>query len=135
MKKDLFKLMEEYSLTLRRLPYKVASSYSYRSYMGLPNEEIYEVVLCEKTKQTFELMKSKGCFTDCRWEDGKVIRKMVRKTSKREGGWIVKINSGYDSIQQWDRRYDFFGKTPEEAIMKAVESITDKTKQDDKRRI
>ena len=135
MEKNLFELMERYSLTLRRLPNKATSTYAYIHYRGLPNEEIFEAVLFEKTKQAFELMKSKGCFTDCRWEDGKVIRKMVRKTSKREGGWVVKKNSGYDSIQQWDRRYDFFGKTPEEAIMKAVESITDKTKQDDKRRI
>ena len=33
------------------------------------------------------------------------------------------MDNSANSIQRWDKKFDFYGKTPEEAIYKAVEYI------------
>lgn len=122
-KEDLFELMERYNLTLRRLSNTETECYSFRHYRGLPNEEVFEVDGPSMTEEKFKLEQSQNCFVYDRWENGKVIRKLVRKTIQREGGWLVKIGGGHGSVQQWSKKYDYFGNTPEEAILKAVKSI------------
>lgn len=123
-KEDLFELMERYNLTLRRLPNTETECYSFMHYRGLPNEEVFEADGPSMTEEKFKLEQSQNCFVYDRWENGKVIRKLVRKTIQREGGWLVKIGGGYGSTQLWSKKYDYFGNTPEEAILKAVKSIT-----------
>lgn len=131
MKKDLFTLMAEHSLTLRRLSATESSSYM------LPNnatqEEIersHEVILREMDEESFKRMKEKGFFQNCAvFRNGFVIGRMVREVVQRESGWLVKIDSSHGSTQKWSRKGDFFGKTPEEAINKAVEYCEKRTKE------
>ena len=125
-KEDLFELMERYNLTLRRLSNTEIISYSFMHYRGLPNEEVFEADGPSMTEEKFKLKQSQNCFVDDRWDNGKVIRKLVRRTTQREGGWLVKIDGSHGSMQKWSKKYDYFGDTPEEAILKAVKSITAK---------
>ena len=130
--KKLIELMEEYNLTLRRLPTKTTHTYDARHYRGLPNEEIYESVVAKISHEDFLKMRKQGCYLGQRWKNGFRIATWVRQTEEREGGWLVKIDRSYGSLQQWNRnRGDFFGKTPEEAIKKAIEHIKKERKQMD----
>lgn len=129
---DLFQLMEQYSLTLRRLPNKVTETYDIRHYRGLPNEEIYECAEAKISHEDFLKMRMKGYYLGQRWENGFRIAQWVKRTEEREGGWLVKIDKGYGSVQHWNKeRGDFFGKTPQEAINKAIAYVKKIRKQMD----
>lgn len=125
MKKELITLMEEHSLTLRRL------SATETSLTILPSnatpEEIemsQECILKEMDEESFKKAREKGYFQKhAIYRNGFVIGRFVRKTVQKESGWLVKIDGSHGSMQQWDRKIDFFGKTPEEAINKAVDFI------------
>lgn len=120
---SLIKLMEEYGLTLRRLSSRETKTYDVRHYRGLPNEEIIEVVAAKITQEDFIKMRQKGHYVNQRWANGFRIAKWVRRTEEREAGWLVKIDNGHGSVQYWSEKHDFFGKTPEEAITKAIKHI------------
>ena len=125
----LIKLMEEYNLTLRRLPNEVTEIYDAKHYRGLPNEEIYEKVMAKISHEDFLKMREKGYYLGQRWKNGFRIGRWVRRTEKRNGGWLVKIDRGTGSVQHWNKERDFFGKTPEEAINKAIAHIKETRKQ------
>lgn len=85
--------------------------------------EVVEMVVGETTAENFERMQKKGCYNFCRFYNGFIIRKFNRIERRTGGGWLVKIDNSTNSIQQWNKKTDFYGKTPEEAICKAVEYI------------
>jgi hypothetical protein len=128
---NLFELMEKYNLTLRRLGSEEVTTYS-----PIPDRELKEnetlidiIRKSDESKESFEKWQEKGYFNNCRWNNGFVISKAVREVKKREDGWLVKVDNSHGSIQNWNRKYDFYGKTPEEAIAKAVADIEKRKKE------
>ncbi len=117
--------MTKYNLTLRRLPDCTITSY------WLPQnpteDELSqaqdEIRVSGISKEKYERIRSTGCWDNSRYYNGFVIGKLVVKHEAREEGWLVKIDSGHGSMQQWSKKADFFGKTPEEAIQKAIDYI------------
>lgn len=126
---DILSAMQKYDLTLRRLSDTETSSYFIPD--NPTKEEIenaHEVVILATTKEKFDKMQANGCHLNSRFHNGFIIRKVVRIKKKREGGWLVKIDSSHGAFQHWDMKDDFYGKTPEEAIEKAVKYIEEKRK-------
>ena len=125
MKQDLITLMEEHSLTLRRLSATETSSYMLPR--NATQEEIemsHEVILKEMDEESFKRAQEKGFFQSCaQFRNGFVIGRMISKVVQKESGWLVKIDGSHHSHQIWSRKSDFFGKTPEQAINKAVEYL------------
>ena len=117
--------MEEYSLTLRRLS-ATETSFTMLPHNATP-EEIemsQECILREMDEESFKRAQEKGYFQKhAIYRNGFVIGRCVRHVVQKESGWLVKIDGSHGSIQQWNRKKDFFGKTPEEAINNAVEYI------------
>ena len=122
---NLFELMEKYNLTLRRLSDEEVTCYSAIPDRKLnDNETLVEtIVKSNVSKEEFEKWQKKGYWQSCRFNNGFVIGKAVREVKKREGGWLVKQDNSHGSIQNWNRKFDYYGNTPEEAINKAVEDI------------
>lgn len=117
---DIIKTLEKYNLTLRRLPDVVADILTYDPTRPA---EVVEMVAGETTTENFAKMQKKGCYNFCRFNNGYIIRKYNRIERHTEGGWLVKIDNGAGSVQRWDKKNDFYGKTPKEAICAAVEYI------------
>ncbi len=46
-----------------------------------------------------------------------------RDGRRREPGWLCKVTGGYNAVIRWSLKEDHFGKTPAEAIMKAIRSL------------
>lgn len=122
---NIFKLMEKYNLTLRRLSDEEVICYS-----PIPNRELNDnetlvetIVKSNVSKEEFEKWQKKGYWQSCRFNNGFVIGKAVREVKKSEGGWLVKQDNLHGSIQNWNRKFDYYGNTPEEAINKAVKDI------------
>lgn len=135
MKNNLFELMEKYNLTLRRLPDTETITTS------LPNnptkEELnnaFESVINEMPFEKFKQLQDKGYMKNCRWNNGYVIGKFTSQIIQRAGGWIVKQDNGHGSNQTWQRKYDYFGKTPKEAIENAVKDIEEKKEKANERK-
>ena len=122
---SIFKLMEKYNLTLRRLSDEEVTCYSPILDGELnDNETLVEtIVKSNVSKEEFEKWQKKGYWQSCRFNNGFVIGKAVREVKKREGGWLVKQDNSHGSIQNWNRKFDYYGNTPEEAINKAFEDI------------
>jgi hypothetical protein len=128
---NLFELMEKYNLTLRRL-----SDEDVTCYTPIPGRELNDnetlvetIVKSNVSKEEFEKWQKKGYWQSCRFNNGFVIGKAVREVKKHEDGWLVKVDNSHGSIQNWNRKYDFYGKTPEEAIAKAVADIEKRKKE------
>lgn len=51
------------------------------------------------------------------------LPKIDREGRKREPGWLCKVTGGYNAVMRWSLKEDHFGKTPAEAIMKAIRSL------------
>lgn len=122
---NLFELMEKYNLTLRRLSDEEVTCYS-----PIPDRELNDnetlvetIVKSNVSKEEFEKWQKKGYWQSCRFNNGFVIGKVVREVKKREAGWIVKQDNSHGSMQNWNRKFDYYGNTPEEAINKAVKDI------------
>ena len=92
---DIIALMAQYDLTLKCFPTHRVSLVSYRE--GRPLAEGETIV---------DKVFKNGVF------------KMIRREEFFKPKWGVKI----DDWPHWTK-YDFYGATPEEAIMKAVEHI------------
>ena len=122
---NIIEQMTKYNLTLRRLPDCMTTSY------WLPQNPTEDELLHAQdeirasgiSKEKYERIRSTGCWDNSRYYNGFVIGKLVVKHKACEEGWLVKIDSGYGSTQQWSKKSDFFEKTPEEAIRKAIEHI------------
>ena len=117
---NIIKILEKYNLTLRRLPEVVTDILTYNP---ASPAEVVEQVAGETTAENFAKMQKKGYYNFCRFYNGYIIRKYNRIERHTGGGWLVKIDNGTGSIQNWNRKSDFYGKTPEEAICAAVEYI------------
>lgn len=134
MEENLFELMVKHNLTLRCLPTKTCTLSIYNPQRDTGKGEIYEFPLKEMSEEDFCRWKQKGYFSECRYQNGFVIQKHFRKYETRDGGWLAKIDRGYGSIQHWNMNSgDFYGKTPKEAIMKAVEYIQKKDEEREER--
>lgn len=121
-----FSILEKYNLTLRRLPEVIADILTYDP---TSPAEVVEMVVRETTAENFARMQKKGHYKFCRFSEGFVIKKFNRIERRTKGGWLVKIDNSINSIQQWNKKFDFYGKTPEEAICAAVEYI-EKTREE-----
>lgn len=117
---DIIEFLDKYNLTLRRLPEVVTDVLTYDP---TRTAELVEMVAGETTAENFAKMQKKGCYNFCRFHNGYIIRKFNRIERRTGGGWLVKIDNSTNSIQQWNKKTDFYGKTPKEAICKAVEHI------------
>ncbi len=117
--------MIKYNLTLRRLPDCITTSY-WLPQNPTEDELLHvqdEIRASDISKEKYERIRSSGSWDNSRYYNGFVIGKLVVKRKACEEGWLVKIDCGHGSMQQWSKKADFFGKTPEEAIQKAVEYI------------
>lgn len=123
---NIIESLEKYNLTLRRLPEVV---FDILTYDPKRQDEVLEMVLGETSAEKFEKMQKKGYYNHCRYSNGFIIKKYNRVERRARGGWLVKIDNSTNCIQQWNEKRDFYGKTPEEAIYKAVEYI-EKAKED-----
>lgn len=108
MEQEFFDLMEQYNLTLRRVPSEVIT-YSW------VDTKTHTLVNTETIKEEWDTeRRSLKSFTP------KPNHCWLKRTELKKGGWIVKIDNTYNTIQKWDRLKDFLGETPQEAIKKAV---------------
>lgn len=123
---DIITTLEKYNLTLRRLPEVVTDTLTYDP---ASPAEVVEMVAGETTAENFAKMQKKGYYNFCRFYNGYIIRKYNRIERHTGGGWLVKIDNGTGCMQQWNKKFDFYGKTPEEAVCAAVEYI-EKTKEE-----
>lgn len=58
-------------------------------------------------------------------------KKVVRIKKERKGGWMVKICNEHSSMQQWSKKYDFYGETAEDAVKLAIEHIEKQQREKD----
>lgn len=128
-KNDILSAMQEYNLTLRRLSdTEIICKYLPDNPTKEEIENSYEDVIGEITKERFDKLQAKGYYLNARFCNGFIIRKLVKIKKKREDGWLVKISSSHNSVQYWSKKDDFYGKTPEEAVEKAVKYIEEQRK-------
>lgn len=131
---NIIKTMEEYNITLRKLPEKVYSCYR------IPNNPTKEelknvterVVKYDITEEEFNKWRERGYYkNNYRWENNKVFCKFVESVRILGGGWMAKQDSRGNGIQQWNKKYDGYGKTAEEAITDLIEKISKNEKKDE----
>lgn len=124
MNSDLFKLMEENNITLRALPKFERYCFSYNKGDKLHPKctEIFRVKIRNISEECFKKsdIYNYRCFE---FDNGVLYRYYQKGIETRDGGWLAKIDSSHNSVQKWSRKDDFYGATPEEAILKAVESL------------
>lgn len=135
MNYDIIELMDKYSITLRKLPHFLVIS---RNLPEHPTKEevdnMYILKGREMNEDEYNNLVKRGCLREYNsfLKDGFLMKKVVRIRNPKEGGWLAKVDKSHNATQSWNKKTDFFGDTPEEAVMKAAESI--KEKDDDKYR-
>lgn len=121
----LFDLMDKYTLTLRKIGGENIRCYRPVEGQKLKENETLEerIIKSNVSEDEFKRMQEKGfCSEKCRWENGFLIDTFVRYREYRKERWLVKQTKDNGSMQDWGRNV-FEGKTPEEAIYKAVDYI------------
>lgn len=123
-KVDIIALMEKHNLTLRRVSGEVRELLTYREGEPLKDgETIAEEIVGECTLEDFTDRRAKGFCCGCRWSNGFIVRMFVCRTKQTKEGWIVKQDNGHGSTQTWDIKKDWFAKTADGAVLKAVKDI------------
>lgn len=108
MEQEFFDLMEQYNLTLRRIPSEVIT-YSW------VDTKTHTLVNTETIKEEWDTeRRSLKSFTP------KPNHCWLKRTEIKKGGWMAKIDRTCNTIQRWSKEKDFWGDTPQEAIKKAV---------------
>lgn len=121
--KLLFEKMAKYNITLRKIPLFVCSLCSFNADIKKRTDNpTYEEIIKEMPINKYKEGVKSGFFSnDFYYKNGFLIRKFRKEIKKTCGGWIAKIDNTNDSIQQWNKKNDFWGDTAEDAINKAVE--------------
>jgi len=124
----LFDLMDKYTLTLRKIGGEETMCYRPIEGQKLKGNETLEerIIKSDVSEDEFKRIQEKGyCSKSCRWENGFMIDTFVRRREYHDEKWLVKQTKDKGSMQDWSRsKGDVFeGKTPEEAIYKAVDYI------------
>ena len=126
MSYNIIELMDKYSITLRKLPHFLVIS---RNLPEHPTKEevnnMYILKGREMNEDEYNNLVKRGCLREYNsfLKDGFLMKKVVRIRNPKEGGWLAKMDKSHNATQSWNKKTDFFGDTPEEAVMKAVESI------------
>lgn len=108
MEQEFFDLMEKYNLTLRRVPSEVIT-YSW------VDTTTHKLINTETIKEEWDTeRRSLKSFTP------KPNHCWLKRTELKKGGWMAKIDRTHDATQKWDKKRDFWGETPQEAINRAV---------------
>lgn len=131
---DIVAMLEKYSLTLRRLPDYETDTYflpANPTQMELDNCHLH--VIRPISKEEFDKMIQRNFLSthNSIFKNGYLLKKVVRIKKERKGGWMVKICNEYSSMQQWSKKYDFYGETAEDAVKLAIEHIEKQQREKD----
>lgn len=131
---DIVAMLEKYSLTLRRLPDYETDTYflpANPTQMELDNCHLH--VIRPISKEEFDKMIQRNFLSthNSIFKNRYLLKKVVRIKKERKGGWMVKICNKHSSMQQWSKKYDFYGETAEDAVKLAIEHIEKQQREKD----
>lgn len=131
---DIVAMLEKYSLTLRRLPDFETDTYflpENPTQMELDNCRLSVIRPISKDKFDNMIQFNFLSAHNSIFKNGYLIKKVVRIKKERKSGWMVKICNNHTSIQQWSKKYDFYGETAEDAVKLAIEHIEKQQREKD----